>query len=30
MSGEGGRYARAIDHAALVKLLKRYRRYQPH
>jgi D-aminopeptidase len=30
MSGESGRYARAIDHAALVKLLKRYRRYQPH
>jgi D-aminopeptidase len=27
MTGEGGRYAKAIDHAALVALLKHYRRY---
>ncbi|GAB3089085.1 DmpA family aminopeptidase [Lysobacter terrae] len=30
MRGEGGRYAKAIDHAALVRLLKRYNRYVPH
>lgn len=29
MQGEGGRYAKAIPHDALVKLLKRYRRHQP-
>ncbi|MFC5569840.1 P1 family peptidase [Lysobacter yangpyeongensis] len=29
MTGEGGRYAKAIDHAALVRLLKRYNRYRP-
>jgi len=29
MRGEGGRYARAMSHDALVKLLKRYGRYQP-
>ena len=29
MQGEGGRYAKAIPHDALVRLLKRYRRYQP-
>ncbi len=28
MQGEAGRYAKAIDHDALVKLLKRYGRYQ--
>ena len=28
MQGEGGRYAKAIDHAALVRLLKRYQRYR--
>jgi D-aminopeptidase len=29
MTGDGGRYAKAIDHAALVKLLKQYGRYRP-
>jgi D-aminopeptidase len=29
MRGVGGRYARAMSHDALVKLLKRYGRYQP-
>jgi len=29
MQGDGGHYAKAIDHAALVRLLKQYRRYQP-
>jgi D-aminopeptidase len=29
MQGEGGRYAKAIPHDALVQLLKRYRRHQP-
>jgi D-aminopeptidase len=28
MRGEGGRYAKAIDHDALVRLLKRYGRYE--
>ena len=29
MRGEGGRYAKAIPHDALVRLLKQYRRYSP-
>ncbi|OHC39943.1 MAG: aminopeptidase, partial [Rhodanobacter sp. RIFOXYA1_FULL_67_6] len=29
MQGDGGHYARAIPHAALVKLLKRFNRYRP-
>ena len=29
MQGEGGRYAKAIPHDALVRLLKQYGRYQP-
>ncbi|MGO4551295.1 P1 family peptidase [Lysobacter sp. 2RAF19] len=29
MRGEGGRYAKAIDHDALVRLLKQYNRYHP-
>jgi len=29
MRGEGGRYAKAIPHDALVRLLKKYRRYTP-
>lgn len=29
MRGDGGHYAKAIDHGALVRLLKQYRRYQP-
>ncbi|KGQ20081.1 D-aminopeptidase [Lysobacter dokdonensis DS-58] len=29
MRGEGGRYAKAIDHVALVRLLKQYNRYEP-
>ena len=29
MQGDGGHYAKAIDHDALVRLLKQYRRYQP-
>jgi len=29
MHGEAGRYANAIDHDALVRLLKQYGRYQP-
>jgi hypothetical protein len=29
MRGEGGRYANAIDHDALVRLLKQYGRYHP-
>ena len=29
MVGEGGRYAKAIPHAELVKLLKSYGRLQP-
>ena len=29
MRGEGGRYAKAIPHDALVRLLKQYRRYTP-
>ena len=29
MRGEGGRYAKAIPHDALVRLLKQYRRYHP-
>jgi D-aminopeptidase len=29
MTGEGGRYAKAIDQEALVALLKEYNRYTP-